>query len=60
MPAAPAAIPPNPKIAAITAITKKIIIQRTIVFEFFVLVYYETNNTINNITIIYMMFNIYC
>ena len=28
--AAPAAIPPKPKIAAITAITKKIIVQRNI------------------------------
>lgn len=30
--AAPAAIPPNPKTAAINAITKKINIQRNIVF----------------------------
>ena len=30
MPAAPAAIPPNPKTAAIMAITKKIIDQRNI------------------------------
>ena len=30
MPAAPAAIPPNPKIAAIIAITRKIIVQRNI------------------------------
>ena len=30
IPAAPAAIPPNPKMAAIIAITKKIIVQRNI------------------------------
>jgi hypothetical protein len=34
IPAAPAAIPPNPKIAAIIAITRKIIIQRTIILVF--------------------------
>jgi len=32
MEAAPAAIPPNPKTAAISAITKKINIQRNIVY----------------------------
>lgn len=32
--AAPAAIPPNPKMAAISAITKKITIQRNIVIRF--------------------------
>ena len=31
---APAAIPPNPKIAAMIAITRKIIIQRTIILSF--------------------------
>ena len=30
--AAPSAIPPNPKIAAITAIITKIIVQRNIIF----------------------------
>ena len=34
IPAAPAAIPPKPKIAAIMAITRKIIIQRIIIFCF--------------------------
>lgn len=34
MSAAPSAIPPNPKTAAINAMTKKITIQRTIMFEF--------------------------
>ena len=34
MPPAPAAIPPNPKIAAIIAITKKIIVQRNITLSF--------------------------
>jgi|JYMV01.1.fsa_nt_gi hypothetical protein len=33
MSAAPSAIPPNPKTAAISAITRKIIIQRTIMFS---------------------------
>jgi hypothetical protein len=32
--AAPAAIPPNPKIAAIIAITRKIIVQRNILVSF--------------------------
>ena len=32
--AAPAAIPPKPNIAAITAITKKIIVQRNISYSF--------------------------
>lgn len=31
---APAAMPPNPKIAAMIAITKKIIIQRIIILRF--------------------------
>jgi hypothetical protein len=31
--AAPAAIPPNPKIAAMTATTRNIIVQRNIVFN---------------------------
>lgn len=31
---APAAMPPNPKIAAMIAITKKIIIQRIIIVRF--------------------------
>lgn len=31
---APSAMPPNPNTAAINAITKKIIIQRTIIFCF--------------------------
>ncbi len=34
MPAALAAIPPKPNIAAITAITKKIIVQRNIIKRF--------------------------
>ena len=35
MEAAPAAIPPKPKIAAITAMIKKVIVQRNIVIIFF-------------------------
>ena len=34
IPAAPAAIPPNPKIAAIIATTKKITVQRNIILSF--------------------------
>ncbi len=34
IPAAPAAIPPNPKIAAIIATTRKIIVQRSITYIF--------------------------
>ena len=34
MEAAPAAIPPNPKIAAIIATTRKITVQRNITFAF--------------------------
>ena len=34
IPAAPAAIPPNPKIAAIMATTKNITVQRNIVKKF--------------------------
>ena len=34
MSVAPSAIPPNPKTAAINAITKNIIIQRTIIYSF--------------------------
>lgn len=34
MEAAPAAIPPNPKIAAIIAMIRKIIVQRNIVYNF--------------------------
>lgn len=34
MPAAPAAIPPNPKIAATIATTKNMIVQRNIGFHF--------------------------
>ena len=34
IPAAPAAIPPNPKTAAIIATTKKITVQRNIVISF--------------------------
>jgi hypothetical protein len=36
MEAAPAAIPPNPKIAAMIATTRKITVQRSIVFCFYV------------------------
>jgi hypothetical protein len=35
IPAAPAAIPPNPKTAAIKATTRKIITQRNIVIDLF-------------------------
>jgi hypothetical protein len=34
IPAAPAAIPPNPKIAATIATTRKIIVQRSIIYNF--------------------------
>jgi len=34
MEAAPEAIPPKPKIAAMTAMTKKVIVQRNIIVEF--------------------------
>jgi hypothetical protein len=34
IPAAPAATPPKPKIAAMIAITKKITVQRNITFNF--------------------------
>ena len=34
MPAAPAAIPPKPSIAAMIAITRKVIVQRNIVISF--------------------------
>lgn len=34
IPAAPAAIPPNPNMAAITATTKKITVQRNITISF--------------------------
>lgn len=34
IPAAPAATPPNPKMAAMMAITKKITVQRNIVLKF--------------------------
>lgn len=37
---APAAMPPNPNIAAMIAITRKIIIQRTIIFSFLRLVWH--------------------
>ncbi len=43
MPAAPAAIPPNPKTAAIIAIIKKVTVQRSIVLNFRVMNIYYNN-----------------
>ena len=38
--AAPAATPPNPKIAAIIATTRKITVQRNIIFRFSLLIFF--------------------
>ena len=40
MDAAPAATPPNPKIAAIIATTRKITVQRNIIFRFSLLIFF--------------------